>query len=206
MPNETVAQGFLSAYCWDMSTLKRKQVALDAIAQEITHCRVCRRNAVGKAVPGEGNPSANVVFIGEAPGRQEAATGRPFVGRAGKILRGFIQEIGLREEDVYITSPVKFLPKQVTPTPAEVAHGRIHLFQQFDVIRPKIVVLLGRVASFAVLGRAVALSEEHGSVIEKDERRYFITYHPAAMLHSQKAKEPLREDFLKLKRLVERLT
>ncbi|MFZ2804253.1 MAG: uracil-DNA glycosylase [Patescibacteria group bacterium] len=188
-----------------MLTRNQKQLALDKIAEEIATCRVCRRDKVGKPVPGEGNPDADVVFIGEAPGKQEAASGRPFIGRAGKVLRGLINQIGLKEEDVFITSPVKYLPKHVTPTPAEVAHGRKHLMEQFDVIQPKIVVLLGRVAALAVLQENIEVAKEHGKIIERDGRKYFIVYHPAAVLYSPRLKPVLEKDFLTLKKLLKTL-
>src|ERR1700729_1380627 len=114
-----------------------KQQSLDKIAQEIEDCAICKVGKSGMAVSGEGNPDADVVFIGEAPGRQEAATGRPFIGRSGQLLRSLIREIGFDDEkDVYITSPVKYLPDRGTPTSADIAHGRIHLMKQFSVIQP----------------------------------------------------------------------
>lgn len=183
-------------------TTEEKQQKLDAIAEEIKNCRTCKRDKVGVAVPGEGNPDAEVVFIGEAPGKQEADTGRPFIGRAGKILRELIKGAGLEEKDIFITSPVKYLPKHVTPIPEEVAHGRTHLFAQLNVIEPKVIVLLGRVAVFAVLQQSISVSQVHGTVVEKNGRRYFIAYHPAAMLHSPKTKELLEEDFRKLKEML----
>lgn len=182
----------------------QKQAALDAIAEEIKRCRTCRRNKTGLPVPGEGDPDADVIFIGEAPGKQEAATGRPFIGRAGKVLRALIKDAGLDERDVFITSPVKYLPIHVTPTPAEVAHGRTHLLKQFDVIDPKVIVLLGRVACLAVLEQRVFIAKDHGKIIEKDGRTYLIVYHPAAVLYSPAARKPLNADFKKLKRLLAR--
>src|SRR3990167_2426446 len=153
-----------------------KQEQLDAIAQQITRCRVCRRRKIGLPVPGEGSPEAEVVFIGEAPGKTEAVTGRPFVGRAGKLLRQLIKEAGLLEEKVYITSPVKYFPKHLTPTREEIEHGRKHLEEQLAIIQPKIIVLLGRVAVLALLKRAVAIAKEHGIIVEADDRRYLIAY------------------------------
>src|SRR6266498_2582201 len=123
-----------------------KQKELDKLAHEIAQCKICKVGKSGMVVPGEGNPDADVVFIGEAPGRQEAATGRPFIGRSGQLLRKMIREIGLDDEkDVYITSPVKYLPDRGTPTSSDIAHGRIHLMKQFAIIKPKVVMLLGRV-------------------------------------------------------------
>lgn len=182
-----------------------KQKRLEGIAEEIEGCKICRQNKIGKAVPGEGSPDAEVVFVGEAPGKQEAASGKPFIGRAGKVLRGLIADAGLKDREVFITSAVKYLPEHVTPTPEEVAHGRQHLFQQLDVIQPKIVVLLGRVACLAVLDRAVQVAKEHGQMIEKDGVRYLIAYHPAAVLYAPAVRPLIQEDFQKLKMLIEKL-
>lgn len=182
-----------------------KQQELDRIAQEISNCRICQKDSVGVAVPGEGNPNADVVFIGEAPGKQEAVSGRPFIGRSGKLLREFIRSIGLDDsKDVYITSPVKYLPKRGTPTSQQIAHGRTHLMKQFAVIQPKLVVLMGRVAAEGVLERKVAVVKEHGKVIEeKDGIRYFLTYHPAAALRfPNKFKAFMQQDFEEVKKLI----
>jgi len=181
-----------------------KQKELNKIVKEIENCEICKVGKNGKAVAGEGNPDADIVFIGEAPGKQEAATGRPFIGRSGQLLRSLIREIGLKEEDVYITSPVKYLPDRGTPTSEDIAHGRAHLMKQFAVIHPKVVVLLGRVAAEGVLQKKVFVSKEHGAVIEeKDGIKYFLTLHPAAALRfPQKYKPLLQEDFQKIKKTI----
>lgn len=179
-----------------------KQKELDRIAKEIENCAICRKDKSGKAVAGEGNPDADVVFIGEAPGKTEAKTGRPFVGRSGQLLRSLIREVGLKEEDAYITSPVKYLPDRGTPTSEDIAHGRIHLMQQLDIIRPKIIVLLGRVAAEGVLQQKLAVMSQRGTIVEKDEKKYFLTIHPAAAIRFQKFKKLIVEDFEKLKELL----
>jgi uracil-DNA glycosylase family 4 len=187
-----------------------KQQLLDKVNEEIIHCQICPQGKSGKPVVGEGNADADVVFIGEAPGKQEAATGRPFIGRSGALLRSLIREAGLKEEDVYITSPVKYLPNGPdgtpggTPKPADIAHGRMHLMKQLEVIHPKVVVLLGRVAAEGVLQKKVAVASEHGEVIEeKDGIKYFLTVHPAAALRfALKYKPLLKEDFQNLKTLI----
>lgn len=184
-------------------TKKQKQEALDNIAQEIVRCRICKTDKVGVAVPGEGNPDADIIFIGEAPGKEEAKTGKPFIGRAGKLLRSLINDIGLSDAKVFITSPVKYLPKHVTPTVAEIAHGRIHLLKQFEIIQPKMVVLLGRVAALAVLGRNISVAKEHGKVVAKDGINYLLAYHPAAPLYDPKVKAEITKDFKKIKKLVQ---
>lgn len=185
-------------------TTQQKQQALDTIAEEIEQCEVCKVGKIGVAVPGEGNPDADIVFIGEAPGKQEAKTGRPFIGRSGQLLRSLIRDIGLKEDDVYITSPVKYLPERGTPNSSDIAHGRVHLADQFAVIQPKVVVLLGRVAAEGVLEKKVYVSKEHGEVIEENHGiKYFLTYHPAAALRFPKKFKPvLVEDFKKVKNLV----
>lgn len=184
-----------------------KQQSLNEIAREIERCKVCKQDKIGVAVPGEGNPDADIVFIGEAPGKQEAVSGRPFIGRSGQLLRKLIRSIGFDDEkDVYITSPVKYLPKRGTPTSSDIAHGRIHLMEQFDVIQPKLVVLMGRVAAEGVLTKRVAVVKDHGHVIEeKDGISYFLTYHPAAVLRFPgKYGQLFQEDFKQIKRISEK--
>lgn len=184
-------------------TKAEKQEALDAIAKEIEQCKECKRNKIGKSVPGEGNPDADIVFIGEAPGKTEAETGRPFVGRAGKVLRALINASGLKEENVFITSPVKRLPEYVTPTEEDIDHGRTHLVDQLAVIQPKFIVVLGNVAAKTLLpGIELKISKDHGRVIERDGVKYFISYHPAAALHQPNIRPELVKDFNKVKKLL----
>lgn len=178
-----------------------KQAKLDEIAEEISQCKICQKDAVGKPVPGEGNPDADIIFVGEAPGKTEAATGRPFIGRSGKLLRQLINEAGLREENVYITSPVKYLPVYGTPKKKDIEHGRMYMDRQLAIINPKVVVLLGSVAVQAILNEKIPVSTRHGEIIEKKGRKYFITVHPAAALRFTKMKELLLSDFKKLKKL-----
>ena len=180
-----------------------KKQQLDKIADQIQQCEICKKDKVGVAVPGEGNPDADIVFIGEAPGRLEAESGRPFIGRSGKLLRSLIQSIGLDDmKDVYITSPVKYLPVYITPKPSDIAHGRIHLMKQLDVIQPKIIVLLGRVAAEGVLEEKVFVQKDHGRITKKDGKTYFLTLHPASAIRFQKNKIPLESDFKEIKELI----
>jgi uracil-DNA glycosylase len=181
-----------------------KQKDLEEIAQEIEKCKICKIGKSGKAVVGEGNPNAKVMFIGEAPGKNEAIIGRPFIGRSGKLLRSMIVSIGLEESEVYITSPVKYLPDRGTPTSEDISHGRIHLMKQLEIIKPKIVVLLGRVAAEGVLEKKVAVVKEHGKIIEfKNGINYFLTLHPAAVLRfPNKYKVEFEKDFNKIKSLL----
>ncbi len=179
-----------------------KQEQLDKISQEIAHCTLCRQHSLGKLVPGEGNPDASVMFVGEAPGKNEAETGRPFVGRSGQLLRKNIRAIGLAEKEVFITSVCKYLPITGTPTSQQIALGAIYLKQQIDIINPKVLVLLGSVACKGVLGTPVLVAKEHGTVIMKDGRTCLISYHPAAALRFTKNLTYFRQDFQHLKELI----
>ncbi|MFO0753630.1 MAG: uracil-DNA glycosylase [Thermodesulfovibrionales bacterium] len=185
------------------TTGSSKGQKLSEIAQEIETCEECRAWGSGKAVPGEGNPDAALLFVGEAPGKEEAKTGRPFVGRSGRLLREMIRGIGLQEEEVFITSPVKYLPKRGTPTRENIAHSRSHFLRQLSVIDPSIVVLLGSVACFAVLGRTVPITKEHGRIVREGGRIFFITYHPAAALRFPEKRRELLQDFRLLKERIE---
>lgn len=184
---------------------KRKQKRLDGIADEISACRTCRKGKIGLPVPGEGNPDADLVFLGEAPGKLEAKTGRPFVGRSGKYLRSLIISLGLDDiKDVYITSPVKYLPKRGTPTFEEIRHGRSHLERQLEVIQPRVIVLLGNTAIYAVLGEKLPALTNRGRVIKRDGRDYFLTIHPAAAVRFSKFRKVIEGDFRKLRHLLGR--
>jgi DNA polymerase len=179
-----------------MMGVVNKQHGLDEIIRVIKNCRICRRASSGLPVPGEGSSDAEIVFIGEAPGRTEAATGRPFVGRSGQLLRTLIRGLGLKERDVFITSPVKYLPDRGTPTKEQILHGKKHLMGQLDIIKPKVIVLLGKTAVTAMLNRTSAILKEHGSIIREKGRTYIITIHPAAVIRFPKYRHIIESDFL----------
>jgi uracil-DNA glycosylase len=193
---------------WELCSIRLFKNSMDKaqklaeIASEIEKCKLCKIGKIGKAVPGEGNPDADVVFIGEAPGKNEAQTGRPFIGRSGKYLRSLINEIGLSEDDVFITSPVKYLPKRGTPTRQDIEHGKIHFDKQLEVIDPKIIVLLGSVAVQGVLNEKIPTLKNHGRVIEKEGRKFFLTIHPAAGIRFPPLKKLIEQDFKKLQTLI----
>lgn len=180
-----------------------KAIALAKIARQINACRICRKKSIGRPVTGEGNPNARIVFIGEAPGKNEAATGRPFVGRSGNFLRDNIRKIGLDDlKEVYITSPVKYLPQKGTPDKKQIAHGMAHLQKQLNIINPEIIVLMGRVAALGVLGEFVPVAKMHGRTINKGGRTNFISYHPAAAIRFFKFRKVFSDDFKKLKKML----
>jgi DNA polymerase len=179
-----------------------KEKKLQNLKKEIEVCPLCKEDGIGVPVFGEGNPDAQVIFVGEAPGREEARTGRPFIGRSGKLLRSLINQIGLKEEDVYITSPVKYLPSYGTPKKKDIIHARTHFDKQLSIIDPQIVILLGKTAAYAVLDEEVAILTRHGEIVEKDGKNFMITLHPAAVLRFNKNEPLLRADFEKAKKLI----
>jgi DNA polymerase len=156
----------------------------------------------GRFVPGEGPLDAKAVMLGEAPGANEDEQGRPFVGRSGAILGRILKTAGLRREDFYITSIVQFRPPENrAPKKKEVAACKRFLAGQLDIIKPKVVVLLGRTASGVVLG-IDEMDANHGKVIEKGGISYFMTYHPAAALRSTTNLKKMTKDFGLLKGLL----
>jgi len=179
-----------------------KEKSLAKIAREIIACPLCKIGGIGKAVPGEGNPDARIVFVGEAPGKEEAKIGRPFVGRSGKFLRERIKEIGLAKDDIFITSPGHYLPLRGTPSKEAILHGSTHLLTQLEIIDPKIVVLLGNTACIALLDSKKEILHEHGKVIEKNGRIHLITFHPAYAMRFPEGKKLFLKDLQKLKNLL----
>ncbi len=184
-------------------SIKKKTDELLKINRQILKCPVCLKSAKGLLVPGEGSPSAKIVLVGEAPGKNEAISGKPFIGRAGKLLDSLLDAIKLDRRDIFITSAVKYLPKTyITPKPADIEHGRIHLFNQLEAIKPKVIVLLGNTAAVAVLHQKFSIAEDHGKFIKRDGLIYFLSYHPAAPLYSPKLREVIEKDFKKLQKYI----
>ena len=152
-------------------------------------CETCTQ-----LVPGEGPATAAIVIVGEAPGAKEDAQGRPFVGSAGKLLDGLLAEAGMAREEVYITNVVKARPpKNRDPRAPEVAHHWPWLEAQLELIRPALLVPLGRhaLARFAPEAKIAAV---HGTVLEAGGRRLFPLYHPAAALHNPGLRDTLVAD------------
>src|SRR3954452_14665149 len=144
-----------------------------------------------RIVPGEGNPGAAVMFVGEAPGATEDELGRPFVGRAGKLLGELLAEAGLVREDVWITNVVKARPpKNRDPKAPEVAHCMPWLERELELIRPRLVVPLGRHA-LRHFAPAAKIAEVHGRLLDGS---LFPLYHPAAAIYNQALRSTLFED------------
>jgi DNA polymerase len=171
---------------------------LDNEIRQCEKCPLCETRT--QAVPGHGNVRAKIMFLGEAPGRQEDEQGIPFIGRAGKLLTGMLEANGLNREEIYITNAVKCRPPENrNPTNEEMTTCRANwLDRQIELIDPELIVLLGKVPLFQMLNEKGALKNFHGEIREQDGRRFFMTYHPAAALRSPVMRAMMEEDFQKL--------
>ena len=172
-------------------TEAERRDALEAIAAEVRVCTNCRLHATRtRAVPGEGDPETEVVFVGEGPGFNEDRLGRPFVGRAGDLLVKLLAHVGWRREDVFITNVVKCRPPDNRdPQPDEIAACAPYLRRQLEVLDPAVVVTLGRY-SMATFMPGARISQAHGTVRPVDPETgaanalVFAMYHPAAALRT----------------------
>ncbi|MHB9129833.1 MAG: uracil-DNA glycosylase [Armatimonadota bacterium] len=180
---------------------------LEVLAQGIRVCRNCdlslnRTNAV----PGEGNPQATIMFVGEAPGATEDKTGRPFVGTSGKFLDAMLADIGLQRSEVFIANVNRCRPPENRdPTTFEVEACDPWLRAQIRVIQPKVVCPLGRFALETLVDPKLKISKVHGQPFEKAGILFIPLYHPAAALHRQDLRETLKADMHRMKEiLVER--
>ncbi len=184
----------------EKKTAVNKQAKLDQIAAEIVRNNVCPDLAkkAKHLVFGEGNPNARVVFIGEAPGKVEDETGRPFVGPSGQFLSVLLESIGLSREDVYITSILKYRPpNNRDPLPQEKTEFWPYLQAQLEVIAPKLVVTLGRHSTNCFLpGRQI--SKVHGKVHMAGKWKVLPLFHPALALYNSATRTMLIEDFAKI--------
>ena len=177
----------------------------EVLRQECLSCQKCplaqTRNHV---VFGAGVPNAEVVFIGEGPGENEDLQGQPFVGRGGALLDKYLQAVDLsREKNIYITNMVKCRPPQNRdPHPDEVANCIGYLSRQLEIIRPKIIVCLGRIAANALIEKGFKVTKQHGQWFEKNGVFMMGTFHPAALLRNLHNKPDAFEDMLALQKKI----
>src|SRR5882672_5712967 len=153
---------------------------LEVLATQIRNCVQCPLHATRtKAVPGEGSPSARVMLIGEAPGREEDQRGQPFVGAAGRFLDEVLAGSGVERSDLFITNTVKCRPDKNRPPRKREADtcASLYLLAQIEVINPALIMLLGSVATRQLLG-VRSVNEVRGRVIESHNRKYLVGYHP----------------------------
>jgi uracil-DNA glycosylase family 4 len=172
---------------------------LDSIAKNVKVCEKCKLcETRTKAVPGKGRFDADVIFVGEAPGRNEDIHGEPFVGAAGKRLDMILEDTGINREDVYITNIVKCRPpKNRVPSKQEEEACNDFINQEIEIINPKIICVMGNTA-YGTLLDGKEITKNHGKIVEKDGRKFFVTFHPAATIYNQKLIDELKNDFRKL--------
>jgi DNA polymerase len=177
--------------------------ALSELYEEIALCRQCEiAKYRTKVVPGEGAEDADIMFIGEAPGWHEDQQGRPFVGPAGLYLDQLLASINLKREQVYIANVIKCRPPQNRePLPSEIHDCRKWLERQIELIRPKMIVTLGRY-SMAMFFPGKSISKIHGTAQKRDNVIYYAMYHPAAALHQQSLRQAIEADMLKIPSLL----
>jgi DNA polymerase len=177
----------------------QKHDSLEKIAAEVRGCPLCRLSRTRKsAVPGEGQLSAKIMFVGEAPGKSEDEKGRPFVGAAGRILDDLLQKAGIERSQVFITNVVKCRPpNNRVPEEDEVAACRPYLDRQIALIKPKVICILGRTAYSSLLGGS-SITANRGKIVEKAGQKYFLTFHPAAAIYNKSLLSALEADLKKL--------
>lgn len=171
--------------------------ALAGVKAFIGECTRCKLAGLGRTqvVFGVGNPNADLMFVGEAPGADEDVQGVPFVGRAGQLLTKIIEAIDLKREDVYIANVVKCRPPQNrNPEPDEIETCEPFLFQQIDLIRPKVIVTLGKFAAQCLLRSEEPISRLRGRLFDYRGAKLIPTFHPAYLLRNPSSKREVWED------------
>jgi DNA polymerase len=181
--------------------------ALAAVRADVgDDCSRCKLHALGRRqiVFGVGNPDADLMFVGEAPGADEDMQGEPFVGRAGQLLTRIIEAIGLRRQDVYIANVIKCRPPgNRNPEPDEVERCEPFLFRQIDIIKPKVVVALGKFAAQSLLRTTDPITRLRGREYRYRDAILMPTYHPAYLLRNPSAKRDVWEDMKRVKTLLD---
>ncbi|MFH1836676.1 MAG: uracil-DNA glycosylase [Candidatus Omnitrophota bacterium] len=173
---------------------------LTDVSEKIRRCTRCGLSeSRTNVVPGEGNSSARLMFVGEAPGRDEDAQGRPFVGRAGQLLTKIIGSIGLKREDVFIANILKCRPpNNRNPLPTEVVKCSPYLSEQIRFIKPKVICALGKSAAQTLLNTETPISRLRGEFHDYHGIKLMPTYHPAYLLRNQSGKKDVWEDMQKI--------
>lgn len=182
-------------------------MSLLELSKSLHNCQRCKLAKMGRTqvVFGVGNPHASVMFVGEAPGFNEDQQGEPFVGAAGKLLNDLLQSAGLSRSDIYIANVIKCRPpNNRDPEQDEVETCKPFLLQQIAMIHPKLVCTLGNWATQTLLERKVGITKVRGQAFYLKDFVLFPLLHPAAALHQGSMLEPLREDFKKLREVLDR--
>jgi len=180
---------------------QQKQELLDTIYENYKSCHRCKLGETrNNFVLGEGDSEADIMFVGEGPGAQEDKTGRPFVGRAGKLFNKMLDAIDLNREEVYITNIVKCRPpKNRDPKPDEIKACLPFLHQQIKIIKPALICALGKVAGNTLLDKETSLTSLRNNIFSYKNTDLMVTYHPSALLYHPKWKRPAWQDLQKLR-------
>ena len=174
--------------------------SLEEVKQSINGCQKCKLCKTRQNIVfGVGNPNANIMFIGEGPGGDEDKIGEPFVGKAGQLMNKAFDVVGIKREDVYIANIVKCRPPQNRdPEEDEVLACMDYLRNQVMIIKPKIIVLLGRIALQNILGKEYKITASRGKWVDKKQIKYMPTWHPAALLRDETKKIEFLNDLKKV--------
>ena len=179
----------------------------EALREECLNCHACELSKTRtQVVFGVGDPEAEVLFIGEAPGKNEDEQGEPFVGRGGKLLDEMLAMIGLQREHIYITNSVKCRPPENRdPLNTEKDACRGYLRRQVKLMRPKIIVCLGRISAMEFIREDFKISQEHGQFFDKNGTLMMALYHPAALLRDPRKKPETFEDLKRLQMKIQEI-
>ena len=192
---------------WKIDPHWYESESLESLNSKVSGCLKCPLGSTRKKfVFGIGNPNAKLVLIGEAPGADEDEQGEPFVGRAGQLLTKILAAVQLRREDVYICNILKCRPpNNREPLPTEVEACEPYLKKQLEIIKPKLIMCLGRIAGQSLLKTNTSLSELRNNIYEYQGIKVLVTYHPAALLRNPNWKRPAWEDVQKMRKLYDEL-
>ena len=180
--------------------------SLEKIATEVVGCSLCKLSRSRKnAVPGDGQTSAKIIFIGEAPGKNEDEKGSPFIGVAGRILDEALQKAGIERSQVFITNIVKCRPPgNRIPEDDERAACRPYLDRQISLIAPRIICILGATAYSSILG-GKSITQNRGKIIKRKGQKYLITIHPAAAIYNKNLRHALEDDLSSLSQEIKKM-
>ena len=180
--------------------------SLEKIASEVIGCPLCKLSRSRRnAVPGDGQLSSKIMFIGEAPGKNEDEQGKPFVGAAGMILNQALEKAGIKRAEVFITNVVKCRPPgNRVPENDERSICRQYLDRQISLIEPKIICILGSTAYSSILG-GKSITKNRGKIMERNRQKYFLTIHPAAAIYNKNLRSVLNNDLFILSKEIKKM-
>ena len=180
--------------------------SLEKIASEVIGCPLCKLSRSRRnAVPGDGQLSSKIMFVGEAPGKNEDEQGKPFVGAAGMILNQALEKAGIKRAEVFITNVVKCRPPgNRVPENDERSICRQYLYREISLIEPKIICILGSTAYSSILG-GKSITKNRGKIMERNGQKYFLTIHPAAAIYNKNLRSVLNNDLFLLSKEIKKM-